>query len=241
LAGLISRIAGEAEVPWVRLAYANPETLDPGVALAMRESPGVCRYMDMPIQHASGRVLQAMGRRKGPDAIRRAMENLRRAIPDVTLRTSVIVGFPGETERDFQVLLGFLSEMEFDLIGVFKFSPQPGTPAASLGERVPAAVADERLVEVTCLAHGISWARMKAMTGRQVKVLVEESSQRGCVGRSQYDMAEVDRVVRLAGCRARPGDFVLARLGKPLGDYVIEGVSLEPGAAIQLDRGPAAD
>lgn len=229
LAALISRIGETVEVPWIRLAYANPETLEPDVALVMRDCPRVCHYVDMPIQHASARVLSAMGRSKGPEAIRRAVDNLRKAVPDVALRTSVIVGFPGETEADFKILVRFLSEVEFDLVGVFKFSPQPGTPAAALDNKVPAAVADQRLLEVTCQAHNIARSKISAIIGKHLQVLVEERGRGACLGRSQYDMAEVDRVVKLVGCAAPPGDFVLARPRRCLGDYEIEAVCLEAG------------
>ena len=226
LARLLSRVAEAAEVPWIRLAYANPETLEKSVAPVIRDHPNVCHYVDMPIQHASARVLAAMGRRNGPEAIRLAVENLRKIVPDIALRTSVIVGFPGETETDLKALLRFLGEVEFDMVGVFKFSPQPGTPAASLGNKVPAAVADERLLEVTCLVHDIARSKMKTLLGRDLKVLVEDRERGASMGRSQYDMAEVDRVVRLLGCTAQPGDFVLARPLRCLDDYEIEAVCL---------------
>lgn len=229
LAGLLRRIAESVEVPWLRLAYANPETLEPEVASVMRDCPTVCHYLDMPIQHASARVLLAMGRTGGPAAITRAVENLRNRVPDIALRTSVIVGFPGETEADFKVLLRFLREAEFDLVGVFRFSPQPGTPAAALKHRVPADVAEARLLEVTCLAHEIGRSKVSAMIGRNLQVLVEEQDQGRCLGRSQYDMAEVDRMVSLLRCPGRPGEFVAARVVRCPGEYEIEAVCLGAG------------
>lgn len=235
LGGLIRKVAAAADIPWIRLAYANPETLQADVASAMRDCPNVCHYIDMPIQHASAGVLAAMGRAKGPDAVRQTVENLRRTVPDIAIRTSVIVGFPGETETDLGLLLGFLKEVEFDMVGVFKFSPQPGTPAARLGNRVASAVADERLLEVTALAHDLARSATEAMIGSDLEVLVEGGEDGASLGRSAYDMAEVDRVVKLPGCTARSGEFVVARLRRWLGPYEIEATCL--GAVSSKDAG----
>jgi ribosomal protein S12 methylthiotransferase len=213
LAGLMGTLAGQFPDTWLRLAYANPDNLDEGVAGVIAAHRNICNYIDIPIQHASPRILEAMGR-KGPGFKRKAIEELRRAIPDIALRTSVIVGFPGETEEDMADLGAFLEEVRFDMVGVFGFSPQPGTRAAELGGRVPARVREERIVDVVDLQAGISRARMEAMVGRDVEVIIEECGVSGdCLARSQYDMADVDRVIRVEDCEAQPGSMIMVRLG----------------------------
>jgi len=220
LARLLRAVARQSGAHWVRLAYVNPDNLDPRVADVVRDEANVCHYADLPIQHGSPRVLKAMGRRRSPGAALRAIDNLRRKVPDVALRTTVIVGFPGETEGDFRLLVDLLKEVRFDMAGVFKFSPQPGTPAAAMPGRVPAAVADERLVEVVGLQEEIARVRASDLVGRTVEVLVEEAGAKAAAGRTSYDMAEVDRTVRLTGCSAHkvvPGEFVMARVERCLG------------------------
>jgi ribosomal protein S12 methylthiotransferase len=240
LARVLRAVAAGSGAHWIRLAYVNPDNLDPRVAGVMRDEANVCHYVDLPIQHASPRVLAAMGRRRSPRVALGAIENLRRTVPDVALRTTVIVGFPGETEADFTLLLGFLKEVRFDMVGAFRFSPQPGTRAACLPGRVPAAVADERLVEVVGLQEEIARAKARDLVGETIEVLVEEVRGRGAEGRSCYDMAGVDRSVRLGGCTAAPGDFVAARVERCLGGDRLSARCLRGRAAIRppisLDR-----
>lgn len=226
LGQLIGRLALESGARWIRLAYANPENLDAQVASSIRNHSNVCHYLDMPIQHASPAVLAAMGRRKGPNEIRRLVEQLRMAVPDIALRTSVIVGFPGESEKDFQALISFLRSVEFDMVGVFKFSPQPGTAATRLSDRVPNRIAEDRLVEVTSLAHEIAREKTEKLVGRTLEVLVEGKGKVRGTGRSGYDMAEVDRVIELKKCVAEPGQFVNARIVRTIGAYELEGTCL---------------
>jgi ribosomal protein S12 methylthiotransferase len=212
LAGLLAALAREFPETWLRLAYVNPDNLDDEVADVIAASKNICNYIDIPIQHASPRILKAMGR-KGPAFKRRKIENLRKAVPDIALRTSVIVGFPGETEEDMRKLLRFLDAVEFDMAGVFAFSPQPGTPAAGLSDKVPEEVKEERIVDVVSLQDKISGRKMEAMLGREVTVLIEECDGPAMrIGRSQYDMAEVDRTIRVPQCKAAPGTFVRATL-----------------------------
>jgi ribosomal protein S12 methylthiotransferase len=236
LARLLRAVAARSGAHWIRLAYVNPDNLDPRVADVMRSEANVCHYVDLPIQHASPRVLAAMGRRRSPIAALRVIENLRKIVPDVALRTTVIVGFPGETEADFQLLLGFLQEVRFDMAGAFKFSPQPGTPAAGLPGKVPAVVAEARLVEVVGLQEEIAQARARELVGRTTEVLVEEVRGGRAEGRTSYDMAGVDRSVRLVGCAGGPGDFVMARVERCLNGGRLSARCVAGTPAISLDR-----
>jgi MiaB/RimO family radical SAM methylthiotransferase len=258
LAELTAQLAREVPAEWIRLSYVNPDNLQPELGEVMSDHQNVCKYLDIPIQHASRSVLEHMGRRPDPEALKSLIQGLRDAVPDIALRTSVIVGFPGEEESDFDELLTFMIEVQFDLVGVFTFSPQPGTPAAGYRNQVPEEVAEARLVEAVALQEGISRDKMQHLVGQTLQVLVEESpvticsngsdggstmtpfiggipmgmasnlgngrpeaglstsadadKRRPARGRTQYDMPEIDRIVHLTGCSARPGDFVTARI-----------------------------
>lgn len=217
---LLGEAASENPSVWIRLSYANPDNLEEDVGEAIGRNPSICNYMDIPIQHASPRVLKMMGRGEDTELLRSKIGSLRDAVPDIALRTSVIVGFPGETEDDLKALLDFLRDIEFDMVGVFGFSPQPGTPAAGLRGKVPDEVIQERIIDVVSLQDEISHHKMETFVGRELKVLVEEPDDRGFpTGRSQYDMAEVDRTIRLLNCSAAPGTFVTARIESVSGPY----------------------
>lgn len=224
LAELLAAVAAQSGAHWIRLAYASPDNLPDEVASVIAECPAICHYIDLPLQHASSRVLAAMGRRKDAGALRQVIANLRRRVPHIALRTSVIVGFPGESEADFAALMDFLSEQKFDMAGVFRFSPQEDTPAAALRNRVPAYVAEERLVEVTTLQVEIASGKAAEMLGREVEMLVEEVRGEVAIGRSQYDMAEVDRSIAVRGLRVSPGEFARVRLEGWDGPYEFVGV-----------------
>lgn len=213
LAGLVERLARESGAHWIRLCYAHPDNFDRGVADVMAGHSNVCRYIDLPIQHAAPAILKAMGRKPKPEAIREKISYMRKLMPDIAIRTSVIVGFPGESEIDFEFLLEFLRGAEFDLIGAFAFSPQPQTIAERLPHRVPEFIAQERLIEVVRLQEEISEARVARLVGREIEVLVEEASDLGgVIGRSQYDAPDVDRRIHVSDCLARPGEFVLSKV-----------------------------
>ena len=213
LTDIVARLARESGAHWIRLCYAHPDNLDPGIADVMVEHANICRYIDLPIQHAAPEILKSMGRGADPDAILEKIAYMRERVPDLAIRTSVIVGFPGEREIDFEFLLEFLKEARFDLIGAFEFSPQPQTIAERLPGDVPDFIRQERLIEVVRLQEEISEARIDELVGRELEILVEERTETGgIVGRSQYDAPDVDRRVHVAGSSAEPGEFVMAQV-----------------------------
>jgi ribosomal protein S12 methylthiotransferase len=213
LVDLVERLAEESGAHWIRMCYAHPDNLDPKIADVMVRHENICRYIDLPIQHSSPAVLKAMGRNPDPDAIRKKIAYMRERVPDIAIRTSVIVGFPGEREVDFEFLMKFLKEVEFDLVGAFEFSPQPQTIAERLPGEVPDFIRQERLIEVVRLQEEISEARVAKLVGKEIEVLVEEPAEAGgVVGRSQYDAPDVDRRVHVAGLRAEPGEFVKVKV-----------------------------
>ncbi len=174
----------------------------------MASLPGVVPYLDMPIQHVSERILRAMGRGMGGEGVRSAIERLRNAVPGVSLRSSVMVGFPGESEREFEELLTFVREGRIDSLGVFEFSPEPGTPAFSMGGQVPAEVASARARAVAAAMADVAAARGADAVGREVRVLVDEGGEEAS-GRTAGQAWEIDGRVVLTGLGATtPGSFV---------------------------------
>jgi ribosomal protein S12 methylthiotransferase len=225
LCDLVGQIAISTGAHWLRLCYASADNIGDRIGHVIREFPNVCNYIDLPIQHASPRILGMMGRKRGPEEVKRRILDLRSAVPDISIRTSVMVGFPGEEEEDFRLLLEFLRAVRFDMVGVFAFSPEPGTRAASLGHQVPDSIKQDRTVEILSLQADISRGRIESLVGREVEVLIEEYESDGrAVGRSQYEMAEVDRIIRVRDCQAPPGDFISARIEKCLGSYEISAI-----------------
>ncbi len=208
LAELI-RALGAVEVPWIRIHYAYPTGLTPAVLDAIRDTPNVLPYLDLPLQHSHPDVLKAMNRPWQADVNDKIMAQLRKAIPNAVLRTTFIVGFPGETEAQFQHLLAFVERHEFDHVGVFTFSPEEGTPAVALPNPVPMAVMEERRERLMLTQQPISLRRNQAEVGKVVDVLVEQErpSTGELVGRSARSSPDVDGLVYVQGT-ARLGGIV---------------------------------
>ena len=222
LAELLERPAEAVpEVPWLRLMYAYPGRVTPRLAETMARLPNVTHYLDMPLQHGSPSVLKRM-RRPSLRVARRSLDTLREAMPDAALRTTFIVGFPGETEAEFEELLDFVEEQRFDHVGAFTYSPQTGTPAAGLGEPVPHEVASERYGRLMELAQQLSMERNRELVGSELEVLIEsdepsvqEDGSRFVVGRSYRDAPEVDGLAFVRGAFAA-GEFVRVRVDTAL-------------------------
>ena len=222
LAVLLERLAEAVpEVPWLRLMYAYPGRVTPRLAETMARLPNVTHYLDMPLQHGSPSVLKRM-RRPSLRVARRSLATLREAMPDAALRTTFIVGFPGETEAEFEELLDFVEEQRFDHVGAFTYSPQTGTPAAGLGEPVPHELASERYGRLMELAQQISMERNRGLVGSELEVLIEsdepsvqEDGSRFVVGRSYRDAPEVDGLAFVRGAFAA-GEFVRVRVDTAL-------------------------
>jgi ribosomal protein S12 methylthiotransferase len=213
LADLLAAAAERNPQQWIRLSYVHPDNLETAVAEVLGRYGNICNYIDMPIQHASQRILARMGRKADIGALRATIDMLRGAVPDIAIRTSVIVGFPGEDEEDFNLLTDFLEEVHFDLVGVFPFSAQPGTAAARSRDEVAEDVKQARLIEVLSLQEQMARAKMQSLVGSTLQVLIEGIDEDGrMLGRSQYDMPEIDRVIRLPQCLTHPGDFTYARI-----------------------------
>ncbi len=212
LPGLIEAIlAAVPEVHWLRLMYAYPQHVTPRLIEVMASYPQVCHYLDLPLQHGHPAVLRRMARPHNVEQVRRLLADLRRAMPDIALRTSLIVGYPGETEEEFAALLDFVQEMAFDRLGVFTYSPQEGTKAARLPGQVPEAIKQARYEQVMALQQGISLARNQRVVGRRLDVLVEGYGDGLSLGRSYRDAPEVDGLVLIEG-QLPVGEIVPVRI-----------------------------
>ena len=184
---------------WLRLMYAYPGHISPRLIEVMAGDPRVCHYLDLPLQHAHPDTLRRMRRPAKVERTQRLVGNLRAAMPDVALRTSFIVGYPGETEREFERLLDFVAETRFDRVGVFLYSPERGTPAATLPNPVPEETKAERYERLMALQQEISVEINQGQVGRILDVLVEGRGDGLSIGRSYRDAPEIDGMVLIPG------------------------------------------
>ncbi len=223
---LMERILNRVpELPWLRLLYAYPQHVSPRLIEVMASHPQVCHYLDLPLQHAHPEVLRRMRRPANMDAVCHLIAALRSAMPDIVLRTSFIVGYPGEAEEEFQALLDFMAEIQFDRVGVFTYSREEGTPAADLPGQLPEAVKEERYRQVMELQQGISLARNQEMVGRTLEVLIEGCDEEVSVGRSYRDAPEIDGLVLVEG-KLPIGKMVPVRITEAL-EYDLAGTFVE--------------
>lgn len=192
---------GEVEIPWIRIHYAYPTGLTPAVITAIRDVPNVLPYLDLPLQHSHPEILRAMNRPWQGQVNDEIVARLKAALPDATLRTTFIVGFPGEADAHFAHLCEFVERHRFDHVGVFAFSPEEGTPARDLPVQVPTAIANGRRDALMRLQQPIAAARNQAQVGKVVDVLVEQENPRTgeALGRSARFAPEVDGLVRIDG------------------------------------------
>ena len=223
LARLIERLAAESGAEWLRLMYAYPGFVTPSLIEVMAQTPQVCHYLDIPLQHGSPSVLRRMKRPHNMGMVRGTLERLRSAMPDIAIRTTFIVGFPGETEAEFGELLDFVAEAQFDRAGAFTYSPQAGTPAATMSEQVPDEIKQRRYDELMATLADVSAGRHALQIGRRLPLLVEsepgQTTEDGdpiIAGRTYREAAEVDGLVFALG-EANPGELVDVRITDALG------------------------
>lgn len=216
-------------IDWVRVFYFYPDDLTDDVMDIMANSPKICKYLDMPIQHFSDKVLKRMNRRVTGDIIHSKIKTLREKIPGITVRTSVIVGFPGETEEDFNLLLDGVREGRFNHLGVFKYSDEEGTPALRLKDKVPQEIIDERFQKVYELQKEIARELNQEFVGKTIDVLVEgvhEETELLLQGRHQGQAPDIDGRVIINDGHAKAGDIVKVEISEVL-DYDLVGSIVE--------------
>ncbi len=213
LVPLVKRLLEELEdLSWLRILYLHPEGLEEELLELMAQEPKICPYLDLPVQHASSRILKAMRRPYQPEDILRLLEKLRKEIPEIAVRTSVIVGFPGETEKDFLDLISFLKQAAFDHLGAFIFSPEEGTRAATFPQQLSEAEKRDRFEEIMLLQQEISAQRLSQRLGQETMVLVEGFDEEGrAYGHARFQAPEVDGLTLVKG-EVAPGDLVRVRL-----------------------------
>ncbi|MHC4567422.1 MAG: 30S ribosomal protein S12 methylthiotransferase RimO [Planctomycetota bacterium] len=208
LAALVRRLDKVAGIEWIRLMYLYPTGIDAELIETIATSRRTVRYLDIPLQHVSGSILKSMRRPDTPEALRRLIETLRRAMPDIVLRTTLMVGFPGETDREFSELLDFVRWARFDALGCFKFYPESGTAAAEMPAQVADKVKKQRLKELMLAQQEIAFAKNERRIGSELRCLVDsvDSNGLGC-GRFYGQAPDIDSVCIIENCSAAPGQF----------------------------------
>jgi len=216
---LMEKLCDIKNLEWLRLLYTYPDTVTPELVETMAGLPKVCNYLDLPLQHIHDDMLHAMRRRGSSDHIKSVLRWIRHNAPDFMLRTTMMVGFPGETETHFQTMLDFLQEYPFDRVGAFAFSPEDGTPAADMPDQVEEALKEYRLHTLMELQAGISKARSERRIGSTCRVLVEGQDNGLFIGRSYAEAPEVDgKILFTAKTAPAPGSYVNVKLTRA-GEY----------------------
>ena len=212
---LLNRLCEIPEIYWIRILYCYPEEIYPELIEIMKKQPKVCHYLDLPIQHCSDRILKRMGRRTTKADLVSIIENLRKEIPDICLRTTLITGFPGETEEEHKELLEFIDTMEFDRLGVFTYSPEEDTPAASFENQIPEEVKLDRKDELMEMQQEVAFDLAKEMEGRELAVMGEGkvADENAYVARTYKDAPGVDGYLFINTDETLvSGDFVRVRV-----------------------------
>ncbi len=216
---LLRELVKISGIYWIRLQYCYPEEITDELIQVIKEEEKICHYLDIPIQHASDSVLRRMGRRTNQETLCAMIEKLRKEIPDIALRTTLISGFPGETQEDFEELYRFVNAMEFDRLGVFAYSMEEDTPAALLPDQVPQEIKEARRDELMELQQEIAFEKSEAMVGRIVEVMIEGrvAEEDAYVGRTYMDSPNVDGLIFVhTSQELLSGDFLNVRVIKAL-------------------------
>lgn len=227
LAELLQDLCRIEGIAWIRLLYCYDEGITDELISVMAREEKICPYIDIPLQHISARVLKRMNRRSSPDSIRRTLEKLRHEIPDIHIRTTMMVGFPGETEEDFAELMAFAREQKFERLGAFAYSREENTPAYAMPDQVPERVKQDRLDALMQQQMEIARAHNAAMIGKTLAVLVEGREEDGAFrGRSIYDAPDIDEtVIFTSDLPLEKGRIVQVKITDAF-DYDLAGVSV---------------
>ena len=215
LVELMKEISKIDKIKWIRFLYAYPETISDELIKLVKEDDKICKYFDIPIQHISDTVLKRMNRQSDGKSIRKLISKIRKEIPDVVLRTTVMVGFPGETKEDFEELYEFLQEAKFDKLGCFAYSKEDGTPAARIKEQVHPMTKKSRYNKIMSLQKEISKQNLEKRIGQQVEVLIEDKTFDGktYIGRTYMDVPDIDGIAYLnTNKKLQEGDFAKAKI-----------------------------
>lgn len=197
LAELLEELSKIEGIRWIRFLYAYPETITDELVEIVSKNEKICNYFDIPIQHISNKILKRMNRKSDSKSIKKLLEKIRKQIPDVILRTSLIVGFPGETNKDFEELYNFVKEAKFDKLGVFMYSKEDGTPAEKMPNQIHGNTKKSRYNKIMSLQQGISKENLEKRVGKEYEVLIENKTfdNKYWIGRTKMDVPEMDGVV----------------------------------------------
>ncbi len=215
LTDLLESLARELPDTWVRVLYAHPVGLDWELIETLANHENLCSYLDVPLQHASPRMLRAMGRPEDPEAVHEFLTMVRENYPDFSLRSTFMVGFPTETERDFECLVQSVRDLELDDVSIFTFSPEEGTPAGNLDERVPAPVARERANALRRVADDASFSAKQRLVGMELEIVLDRPEASGWLGRHRGQAPEVDGAIVIDGLEEKspvPGDRLRVKI-----------------------------
>lgn len=225
-AELIEKILESTSIPWIRTLYCYPDKIEDDFIRVMRDNPRVVKYIDLPIQHISDRILVKMNRHGDSAVIRDAIKRLRREIPGLTLRTSLIVGFPGETEEEFEELCSYIEEVKFDRLGVFVYSPEEGTSACEMENQIDEQTKQDRYDRAMSIQYDIAARRNQDRVGRVIKTLCEgyDPVSESYYGRSEEDAPEIDGKIYFSSVKkTNAGEFVDIKIEEVV-DYDLVGV-----------------
>ena len=212
---LLNRLCEISGLYWIRILYCYPEEITEELIQTISSQEKICNYLDIPIQHASDKILKKMGRRTSNEDIRNIISRVRQEIPDICIRTTFITGFPGETFEDHETVMNFVDEMEFDRLGVFTYSPEEDTPAASFEDQIDEEVKKERQAEIMELQQEIAFEKAEAMVGRAVLAMIEGkvADENAYVGRTYKDAPNVDGMIFInTDEELMTGDFVTVKI-----------------------------
>jgi ribosomal protein S12 methylthiotransferase len=214
LAELLDKLSSVNGLEWIRLHYAFPSGFPSEVLEVMAEKKNICKYIDIPLQHASDRILTSMRRGITKEKTRELIAKMRETVPGISIRTSMITGYPGETEKDFNELLDFIKEIEFDRLGVFTYSHEENTHAFSLDDDVPQSIKEERAATLMKVQEEISLKKNENKIGKIFKVLFDRKEGDYFIGRTEFDSPEVDNEVLVDAKNnyVRIGDFALVKI-----------------------------
>jgi ribosomal protein S12 methylthiotransferase len=207
LACLLKELSGISKDIWIRLLYLHPSNLDKEVISVMRDNENICRYIDLPLEHINDKILRHMARRSNKKNIISLIEYIREIIPDVSIRTSFIVGFPGETDKEFKELLSFIKEMKFERLGVFKYSREEGTPAYNYKGQITEKEKEKKLNILMSAQQAVSGKVNEKFRGRTLKVLIEGKNKDYYTGRTEYDAPDIDGITYVKGKNLKTGNF----------------------------------
>jgi ribosomal protein S12 methylthiotransferase len=230
IAELLARLAKVEEIDWIRLHYLYPSRVTDEMLRVIAENPRICPYFDVPLQHASDRILKSMQRIGDRALLEKLIERIRKAVPHASIRSTFIVGFPGETDEDFEELLAFLRSSHLDYVGFFAYSQEENTPAGVMEKQVPEKVKQARLAEAYRVQEEIAEHSHQRWVGQKLKAVVESVEADGTVqGRTLYQAPEVDGIVLLEGLsQPKPGQWVEVEITHTLGQDLV-GRAFSPG------------